>query len=586
MHVSVPDTREVKLPQSSPFLLYNIHINGFYHCSLRFKQLLHLHTQLCKRFGSYYLPSFPSKKLLPLSLIQVEDRRLQLEKYLQNISQDKTIRNSDIFNLFLLEAQRESAQATSTEVLLEVELVNGQKIRLNIISHDSTDAILASMCRALGLNERCHAYFCLCLCGYDVIKDKLIMKRRLCCFESPFLTLQTANQTMSSNTPSTIAKATFTSSVSSNHSNNSINCKKDQYNYVKGTHQSNEHNQGTFTTHRILLRKSYWDPIYDTCAYLIDDRKALNLLFIQTVYDVKHNLIHIDEETYHQLETFLANDAEREYVLLARTLKFYNYLHFEPCISDYPRSDTKVIISVGNRELNMQVISPNNFSNDSTPSNNQLRTTTSFGGGNLRVGAVRPVKYYNSQNIVEEEYNFKIPHIRCWRLTSITPSNGNCNFSSLSNHMNQASKYSQQQQKYELSFEYLIAKDTLKWITISSDQAIFISVSIQEVVDELVSKRDGLPFRGSSKPAISAKHPGLFTYMDRGGSQRDVVTTKDQSTALEYLANQHSTTQGSSTFDVSVRVFFFRTLFSLHFSLDTYPVFFTFHLLGCKDQDA
>lgn len=106
--------------------------------------------------------------------------------------------------------------------------------------------------------------------------------------------------------------------------------------------------------------------------------------------------------------------------------------------------------------------------------------------------------------------------------------------------------------QYELSFEYLIAKDTLKWITISSDQAIFISISLQGVVDELVSKRDGfvdalygsierargqntsesqlLPPLGSSSSHPSNRllqqhqqqqnHNNTFTYLYRDGSQK------------------------------------------------------------------
>lgn len=41
---------------------------------------------------------------------------------------------------------------------------------------------------------------------------------------------------------------------------------------------------------------------------------------------------------------------------------------------------------------------------------------------------------------------------------------------------------------YELSFEYLMAKNTLAWITLTSDQAILMSVCIQSMIDELLLK--------------------------------------------------------------------------------------------------
>lgn len=62
---------------------YNIHINGVFHCTVRYKQLHNLHEQLKKVFGNESLPSFPPKKLLPLSSSQLEERRILLEKYIQ-----------------------------------------------------------------------------------------------------------------------------------------------------------------------------------------------------------------------------------------------------------------------------------------------------------------------------------------------------------------------------------------------------------------------------------------------------------------------------------------------------------------------
>lgn len=50
---------------------------------MRYKQLHNLHEQLKAEFGSDRLPSFPPKKLLPLTEAQLEERRASLEKYIQ-----------------------------------------------------------------------------------------------------------------------------------------------------------------------------------------------------------------------------------------------------------------------------------------------------------------------------------------------------------------------------------------------------------------------------------------------------------------------------------------------------------------------
>ena len=79
---------------------YHIHINGVRHCVVRFRQLHALHEQLRRElpFPSASaaasrpvaaLPPFPPKKLLPLTVPQLEERRATLEKYLQRLSQER-----------------------------------------------------------------------------------------------------------------------------------------------------------------------------------------------------------------------------------------------------------------------------------------------------------------------------------------------------------------------------------------------------------------------------------------------------------------------------------------------------------------
>lgn len=78
---------------------YNIHINGMYHCTVRYKQLHNLNDQLKKLHGSSSIPSFPPKKLLPLSNNQLEERRALLEKYIQTGRQcSKFYKMSVFFN--------------------------------------------------------------------------------------------------------------------------------------------------------------------------------------------------------------------------------------------------------------------------------------------------------------------------------------------------------------------------------------------------------------------------------------------------------------------------------------------------------
>jgi sorting nexin-17 len=55
-----------------------------------------------------------------------------------------------------------------------------------------------------------------------------------------------------------------------------------------------------------------------------------------------------------------------------------------------------------------------------------------------------------------------------------------------------SSGISPSQAQLELSFEYLMSRNKLQWITIASEQAILMSVCLQAMVDELLLKKTGM----------------------------------------------------------------------------------------------
>ena len=120
--------------------MYEIHINGVRHCSLRYRQLHTLHEKLKREF--HPLPNFPPKKLMSLSLAQLEERRLNLEKYLQLLSQDPRVSNGIVFNGFLLAAQQETASEKSEEVDLDVFLMNDSKTTVGGLTILQTEEVL------------------------------------------------------------------------------------------------------------------------------------------------------------------------------------------------------------------------------------------------------------------------------------------------------------------------------------------------------------------------------------------------------------------------------------------------------------
>ncbi|XP_012533878.1 sorting nexin-17 [Monomorium pharaonis] len=404
MHFSIPDTQEFVDGTGNTYIGYNIHINGLFHCTARYKQLHNLHVQLSKDLD-ISLPVFPPKKLFPLTSTQQEERRLALEKYIQSIGQNIAINNSEILNGFLLSAQQETADGLSEQETLDVFLMNGSKISLNASPGEYSGEILKKIYKHIKLAEKYYFHFALFIIVQDELSGSIKILRKLQDFESPFIT----------------------------------------YKYMSST--------GT----KIVLRKNYWDIAYD--VELLSDPVTLNLLYLQAAAEIRSGWILVTKEVQHQLENLQKSENRKEYLNIVRNLKYYGYIQFAACYCDYPEHNSKVLLAIGGNELNLRVLSSSK----------------------------------------EHEVVFKVSRMRCWRITTIQ--NG-------TDHYEDNNECS-----LELSFEYLIARNELQWITIVSEQAILMSVCLQAMIDELLQKC----VVGSR---IQAEPGKSWTYVMRDGQSR------------------------------------------------------------------
>uniref|UniRef100_A0A673VXA2 Sorting nexin-17 n=1 Tax=Salmo trutta TaxID=8032 RepID=A0A673VXA2_SALTR len=376
---------------------YNIHVNGVLHCRVRYSQLLGLHEQIKKEYGNNLVPAFPPKKIFTLTPTDVEQRREQLEKYMQAVRQDPMLGASEMFNSFLRKAQQETQQIPTEEVPLEIYLSNGQKVEVNILTSDQTEDVLEAVASKLDLLDELVGYFSLFLVR-EGVDGGLTFVRKLQEFELPYVS-------------------------------------------VTSLRSSEFH---------IILRKSYWDTAYD--SDVMDNRVGLNLLYTQTVSDIDRGWILVNKDQHRQLKSLQEKGSKKEFIRLGQTLKYFGYIKFDPCVTDFPEKGCHVIVSAGNNELNFQVKLPNE----------QMK-----------------------------EGSFKVTRMRCWRVTS------SCEV------------------KLELAFEYLMSKDRLQWVTITSPQAIMMSICLQSMVDELMVKKSG----GSIKKMLRKRHNGS---LHRSESQQAV----------------------------------------------------------------
>uniref|UniRef100_A0A8D1GG64 Sorting nexin-17 n=1 Tax=Sus scrofa TaxID=9823 RepID=A0A8D1GG64_PIG len=304
MHFSIPETESRSGDSGgSAYVAYNIHVNGVLHCRVRYSQLLGLHEQLRKEYGANVLPAFPPKKLFSLTPAEVEQRREQLEKYMQAVRQDPLLGSSETFNSFLRRAQQETQQVPTEEVSLEVLLSNGQKVLVTVLTSDQTEDVLEAVAAKLDLPDDLIGYFSLFL-----VREKedgaFSFVRKLQEFELPYVSVTSL--------------------------------------------RSQEY--------KIVLRKSYWDSAYDDDV--MENRVGLNLLYAQTVSDIERGWILVTKEQHRQLKSLQEKVSKKEFLRLAQTLRHYGYLRFDACVADFPEKDCPVVVSAGNSELSLQLRLP------------------------------------------------------------------------------------------------------------------------------------------------------------------------------------------------------------------------------------
>nr|XP_023963069.1 sorting nexin-17-like [Chrysemys picta bellii] len=103
--------------------------------------------------------------------------------------------------------------------------------------------------------------------------------------------------------------------------------------------------------------------------------------------------------------------------------------------------------------------------------------------------------------------------------------------------------------KLELAFEYLMSKDRLQWVTITSPQAIMLSICLQSMVDELMVKKSGgsirKMFRRRANGALrrsdsqqAVKSPPLLDSPD--GSREPMLKLSSKLTSVSLRGISHS----------------------------------------------
>lgn len=156
--------------------------------------------------------------------------------------------------------------------------LNWNSIKVKVLSTDRTDIVLDSVANALGIPTELIPYFSLFV--VKRVDSSYIPIRRLQNFEAPYLTLRTVNSVDSS--------------------------------------------------HTIIIRKSYWDPIYD--EDLLSDKVATNILYSQALHDIEKDLIHANKETRRQLTSLQAKGSKKEVKIDREESRVFIIIMYDPLV--------------------------------------------------------------------------------------------------------------------------------------------------------------------------------------------------------------------------------------------------------------
>ncbi|XP_021039819.1 sorting nexin-31 isoform X2 [Mus caroli] len=303
MHFCIPVSQQRPDALGGRYVLYSVYLDGFLFCKVRYSQLHRWDEQLRRVFGNC-LPPFPPKYYLAMTTAMAEERRDQLERYLQNVTADPRVTRSDVFSEFLTLVQLHTLNITIQNAELAVFLPDGRSIKVEGLTSDTAERVLEVMAHKLGLQPELVGYF-----GLFLIRcfpeGKLSVVKKLADFELPYTSLQSSEME---------------------------NCK-------------------------IGLRKWYLDPALDTM--LMDCRAAGDLLYMQAVQDIEKEWMKPTQAQREELKALQKKENQTKFLELSQEVRHYGYVQLDPCTCNHPEPGCGAQLSIGNNEISCCITLPN-----------------------------------------------------------------------------------------------------------------------------------------------------------------------------------------------------------------------------------
>nr|XP_035928625.1 sorting nexin-31 isoform X5 [Halichoerus grypus] len=304
MHFCIPVSQQRLDPLGGRFVLYSVYLDGYLFCRVRYSRLHRWNEQLRRVFGNC-LPPFPPKYYLAMTTSMADERRDQLEQYLQNVTMDPDMLRSDVFIDFLKLVQLDTFNITTKTASLDIFLPDGRNIPVEILTSDTAERVLEVVSHRMGLCQELLGYFGLFLIRFCK-EGKLSVMKKLVDFELPYVSLRSAEVE---------------------------NCK-------------------------VGLRKWYMDPSLD--SVLMDCPAAVDLIYMQAIQDFEKEWAKPTQAQRQKLEALQKEHNQTKFLELSQEVRHYGYLQLDPCTCDYPEPGCGAVLSVGNNEISCCITLPDN----------------------------------------------------------------------------------------------------------------------------------------------------------------------------------------------------------------------------------
>ncbi|XP_032746714.1 sorting nexin-31 isoform X1 [Rattus rattus] len=308
MHFCIPVSQQQPDALGGRYVLYSVYLDGFLFCKVRYSQLHRWDEQLRRVFGNC-LPPFPPKYYLAMTTTMAEERRGQLERYLQNVTADPRVTGSDVFTEFLTLVQLQTLNITTKNVALAVFLPDGRSINVEGLTSDTAERVLEVVAHKLGLHPELVGYFGLFLIQCFP-EGRLSVVKKLADFELPYTSLQSSEVE---------------------------NCK-------------------------IGLRKWYLDPAMD--SMLMDCRAAGDLLYMQAVQDIEIEWMKPTQAQREELKALQKQENQTKFLELSQKVQHYGNIQLDPCTCNHPEPGCGVLLSFGNNEISCHITLPDGQTQD------------------------------------------------------------------------------------------------------------------------------------------------------------------------------------------------------------------------------